>query len=111
MELKAIQAQCYRDSQDWFPNIADNLEHNLIGLAGEVGELLNKYKKYDRGDISLGSFVTQAHDELADVLIYLCVVAANMGADLDMEYAKKRTHNVRRFTGDGHRDHPTPRPA
>ena len=59
-------------------------------LAGEVGELCNITKKILRADHGLdqsnpvprGTLMYQAADEIADVAIYLDLVAARLGFDL-----------------------------
>ena len=72
---------------------ADSLHHHLIGLAGEFGEVCNAVKKLQRKqagkkggeDICLEDVA----DELADVLIYLDLVAAHFGIDLAEAVARK----------------------
>ena len=72
---------------------ADNLHHHLIGLAGGFGEVCNAVKKVDRAragkkggeDLCLD----EVADELADVLIYLDLVAAHFGIDLAEVVARK----------------------
>jgi NTP pyrophosphatase (non-canonical NTP hydrolase) len=56
------------------------INYPILGLAGEVGELCNKYKKVirDGADIT----VDDAVGELGDILWYLARVAADMGISL-----------------------------
>jgi NTP pyrophosphatase (non-canonical NTP hydrolase) len=55
-------------------------------LAGEVGELCNLIKKMRRGDaIPLQS----VSDEIADVAIYLDLLAARLGINLEEAVVKK----------------------
>jgi NTP pyrophosphatase (non-canonical NTP hydrolase) len=54
----------------------------LLGMAGEVGSLLEEYKKHLRdGDAHL-LFSTQVAEELGDILWYLANTATKFGLDL-----------------------------
>jgi NTP pyrophosphatase (non-canonical NTP hydrolase) len=55
----------------------------LLGLAGEVGELVSEYKKYLRDGDSHRLFKERVAEELGDLLWYLANVAAKFGLDLD----------------------------
>ena len=57
-----------------------------LALAGEVGELCNLIKKQWRGDMSTHSrpFLDGLNEELADVRIYLELLAQMYGVDLDL---------------------------
>lgn len=55
------------------------LEYAMIALAGEVGELLNKYKKVLRGDLPLELAETHLMDETGDCLWYLAEIATLLG--------------------------------
>ena len=57
------------DGSDWGP------AEWLQALVGELGEYANKRKKFDRGDLSLEEFRVEAAKELADVQIYLDILA------------------------------------
>lgn len=57
------------DGSDWTPS------QWLEALVGELGEYANKRKKFMRGDISLEEFRVEAEKELADVQIYLDLLA------------------------------------
>lgn len=54
----------------------------LKAVVGELGEYANLSKKYDRGDMSETEFKKEADKELADVLIYLDILAMKIGIDL-----------------------------
>ena len=58
-------------------------------LAGEVGEALNLVKKIKRGDFSEGDVREDIADELADILIYLDLLAARLGIDLSEATIRK----------------------
>lgn len=57
------------DGSDWSP------AQWLQAVIGELGELANMRKKYERGDVSHAEFVACAAKELADVLTYLDLLA------------------------------------
>lgn len=57
------------DGSDWSP--ADWLQ----AVTGELGEYANFRKKYQRGDITTEEFAVHAAKELADVQIYLDILA------------------------------------
>jgi len=56
-------------------------------LAGEVGEVCNLAKKEARDDLDLSSHLGE---ELADVLISVCLMASVLGFDLEHLVAMKR---------------------
>ena len=68
----------------WRDNGKDaNLQHALLGLAGEVGEVIEPYKKHwftpDR-IVELNK--EELTKELGDVLYYLCRIADEEGLDM-----------------------------
>jgi NTP pyrophosphatase (non-canonical NTP hydrolase) len=77
------QAHSEPDGSDW------DRAAWLEAMVGEVGEYANFSKKYRRGDISEGEFMLQAQKELADVLIYLDLLAFNLGIDLTLAVRSK----------------------
>jgi NTP pyrophosphatase (non-canonical NTP hydrolase) len=54
----------------------------LEAVVGEIGEYANFSKKFRRGDISYNEFMLNARKELADVQIYLDLLAYQLGIDL-----------------------------
>lgn len=66
----------------------------FMALVGEVGELGNLLKKVERGDFALDSIMPrtmgkrtvrqEVADELADIQIYLDLLAARLGIRLDV---------------------------
>lgn len=54
----------------------------LLGLAGEVGELINEYKKFLRDGPAHVRFSERVAEELGDVLWYIAETATNFGLDL-----------------------------
>lgn len=64
------------DGSDWIP------AQWLQAIVGELGEYANKRKKFEIGDIDLEEFNEHAAKELADVQIYLDILAFRLGIDL-----------------------------
>lgn len=65
----------------------------LLGLAGEVGELVSEYKKRLRDNQSYGLFSERIAEELGDLLWYLSNVATKF--DLSLEEVASR--NIRKI--------------
>jgi NTP pyrophosphatase (non-canonical NTP hydrolase) len=64
--------------------------HHLVGISGEVGELCNIIKKLDRGDMVQTESVEQhITDEIADIFIYLDLIADLFDIDLQDAVTKK----------------------
>lgn len=64
------------DGSDWSP------AQWLQAVLGELGEYANVRKKFERGDLSIEEFHKQASKELADVQIYLDILAMQLKIDL-----------------------------
>jgi hypothetical protein len=58
------------DGSEWTP------AQWLQAMIGELGEYANKRKKFERGDLTFDEFEKEARKELADVQIYLDILAA-----------------------------------
>lgn len=54
----------------------------LEAVVGELGEYANLHKKYMRGDMTKEQFDIEAPKELADVQIYLDILAFRLGINL-----------------------------
>lgn len=104
----SAQRECHELSKAWFPGVhaspvAMRLYHLATGAAGEAGELLNKVKKWGRG--MLPDLDTPPHaghvdaiaDEMADVLVYLLVLAEELDIDLGDAMERKVRSNHDRF--------------
>lgn len=98
--LPEIVIECINDSRDWFPDVADDMVHHTLSMAGEVGEFANVLKKVQRGSMDNRCAQEMLRDELTDVFIYLCNIAALLDMDLEREYERKRNYNVNRFGHD-----------
>jgi len=73
---KGKKAHSKKDGSDWSP------AQWLQAVVGELGEYANKRKKYERGDITAAEFKEEAKKELADVVVYLDILAFQLGIDL-----------------------------
>ncbi len=76
------------DGSDWTP------ERWLVAVMGELGELANLYKKYFRGDFGnmeemFPEFQEEAGKEIADVIIYLDLLAKQWDIDLSKAVREK----------------------
>lgn len=63
-----------------------SISYVLLGLAGEVGEITNKYKKVLRGDApgeELRRVLNEIALEAGDALWYLSMLATELGWSLD----------------------------
>jgi NTP pyrophosphatase (non-canonical NTP hydrolase) len=73
---KGEKAHSTDDGSDWTPS------QWLQAVVGELGEYANIRKKFERGDIDNVQFRTLAEKELADVQVYLDILAFRLGIDL-----------------------------
>ena len=70
------------------PSYTDTLMDKTIwamGIAGEAGEIIEKWKKmvaYNNGDIS-DEFIADMKKELGDVVWYIAVLAHSLGLSLE----------------------------
>lgn len=55
----------------------------LLGLAGEVGQLIAEYKKRERDKTGYRAFREEVHEELGDILWYAAALARYNGFDLE----------------------------
>lgn len=72
----ARQLKSFPQCVEWTP------AQILQALIGELGEYANFRKKFERGDLPQGKFVVEANKELADVQIYLDLLAHALNIDL-----------------------------
>jgi len=80
MEFNEYQNKAKETAE--YPNSLNGaVFYTAIGLAGEVGELLNKIKKIARDNITLDK--DDIAYELGDILWYLSELARAMNIDLD----------------------------
>lgn len=80
------------DGSDWSPS------QWLQAMVGEVGEYANIRKKFERGDITEEEFMVLAKKELADIQIYLDLLAFRLGINMD-EAVKAKFNEVSERVG------------
>jgi NTP pyrophosphatase (non-canonical NTP hydrolase) len=73
------------------------LTHNTLSLAGEVGEVANLVKQYDRGDFTFDELMRKLPEELADVMIYVIKIGYQAGIDIEAAVVDKISRNSERF--------------
>jgi len=82
MELNDYQARALVTAQ--VPaDSGSELTVRLLGLSGEVGELLSEYKKHLRDGEAHHLFTSRVEEELGDILWYVAAVAERFGLGLD----------------------------
>jgi NTP pyrophosphatase (non-canonical NTP hydrolase) len=80
----------------WEPYSQEDQRFLALALAGEVGELCNVVKKQWRGD-DLPHAPAMIKEELADVRIYLELLARSLSVDLDEACEGKMPELERRW--------------
>lgn len=103
-ELQQDQAMFDKDHEGavpFFENVTGHdvqaLEHLVVCIAGEVGELANEVKKIRRGDVSYEVRRSALEGEVADIFAYVLKLANQMTFDLEAAYQIKMTENATRF--------------
>lgn len=97
MVLNGMRDASHEASKAWFPQTADSLDHHVLAMCGEAGEVANVVKKLQRGSFDEATARELLKGELADVFIYLLNCAAILEIDLAEEYFKKQQFNLGRF--------------
>lgn len=99
--LEDIQRRALADSKAWFPDVHRSDHHAVVhfalGIAGEVGELVNLVKKVNRGSTTFADEMVKIQHEAADVLIYLMDIAETLGIDLAAAVEAKRAILIERW--------------
>ena len=74
----ALGRRCHSkvDGSDWSP------AQWLQAVVGELGEYANLRKKVERGDMTIDEARSMLADELADVIIYIDILASQLDVDL-----------------------------
>lgn len=80
--LTEVIEQSTVNSKRWFPELHarpddEVLQHMALGIGGEAGEVLNTFKKGNRGDSLLN--VAAVGEEMADVFTYAANIAGLSG--------------------------------
>ncbi len=81
MDIREYQAKAQATEQKPSAEGSDKII-SLLGLAGEVGELLNEYKKLLRDGQAHVRFRDRLIEELGDLLWYVAATATQFGLDL-----------------------------
>lgn len=97
MDLRDIQEAEASDTKHYFPHLREGPLYLGVALAGEIGEVCNKIKKWSRDDWTVAELRAEVKDELADVLIYLVMLADHLDIDLQDEYVQKKEYNDARY--------------
>lgn len=82
MDLREYQQQAHRTEKKVHAAGSDVMVP-ILGLAGEVGELLNEYKKKLRDGDAHERFPDRVTEELGDILWYVAETATKFGLDLN----------------------------
>ena len=102
MELNAYQRDAHRTEKKVAAAGADVMIP-ILGLAGEVGELLNEYKKKLRDGDAHERFTDRVAEELGDILWYTAETATKFGLDLE-DVAVKNLAKTRARFGSSHEE-------
>ncbi len=89
---KGEPAHSKPDGSDW------SNDQWFQALIGEVGEYANFAKKYIRGDIGPATFLKEAKNELADVQIYLDILAFRCNVDINIVTGCESMSELRDFS-------------
>lgn len=89
---KGEPAHAEPDGSDWSP------AQWLQAMVGEVGEFANLRKKFERGDITEAEFQESAKKEIADIQIYLDLLAFRLDINLG-EAVKAKFNEVSKRVG------------
>ena len=95
MDLRQLQIQVKEDSERYFPKVKTAPIYLSNAIAGEAGEICNLVKKHYRSGET--GYLDDVRCELPDILIYICMMANELGYDLMTEYELKRAHNDRKY--------------
>jgi NTP pyrophosphatase (non-canonical NTP hydrolase) len=82
-DAKGRTCHSKEDGSDWPPALW------LQAVVGELGEYANLRKKVERGDMTMDEARPLLADELADVVIYLDILAHQLGVDLGKAVMEK----------------------
>ena len=93
MELREYQQQAHRTEKKIYAADSD-ITVPILGLAGEVGELINEYKKHLRDGDAHERFPERVAEELGDIMWYVAQTATNFSLDLN-QVAKQNLQKTR----------------
>jgi len=101
MSQQEVEAQNDKNWEGWRQT---SLSYFILALCGEVGELANAYKKFERfllgwegNKLNIQEFTEVAKSEIADIQIYLDLVAGKLGFNIEELVREKQKINQERF--------------
>lgn len=77
------------------------IEHQALGLSGEMGEIVEHVKKWHRGDFDVEELARRLEGEVPDALTYLLNLAELLRFDLDALLAAKQDECEKRWGSGG----------
>lgn len=89
-DAKGRTCHSKKDGSDWSP------AQWLQAVTGELGEYANLRKKVERGDLTIEEARPLLADELADVVIYLDILAAQLNVNLGEAVMEKWNRTSRK---------------
>jgi NTP pyrophosphatase (non-canonical NTP hydrolase) len=109
--INELAANQHADSVRWFPSVHQPVtltarqhavQHFAFGVAGEVGEVVNKVKKFvgygdQSNDYSEEWLIEELSGEIPDCIVYLLDLAAELGINLEQAMRDKRGICMRRW--------------
>jgi NTP pyrophosphatase (non-canonical NTP hydrolase) len=103
-QIAADRRRGFQVDFDSDPERVAQLEKDLVGLVGEIGEFANVLKKVRLAIAhasyegpSLGESTPSLREELADALIYLMRLSVVLGGDLEADLVGKMRVNDGRY--------------
>lgn len=100
MELHEYQQQARR-TEKRVHAVGSDIAVPILGLAGEVGELINEYKKHLRDGPAHERFPERVAEELGDILWYVAQTATKFDLNLN-HVAHQNLHKTRARWGSPH---------
>ena len=103
LTFKALRKATDKRRGDTYPKCKKwGYAEYCMATTGELGELCNFLKKVSRGSLSMKDAKEDIKKELADTMIYLDMLASELGVDLDEAVREKfnevsKKHNVKVF--------------
>jgi len=101
MSQREVEEENDHNWKDWR---TINSAYFILGLCGEVGELANNAKKYQRyllgwkgSHLTEKQFIEKLRGELADIQIYLDLIAGKYGFNIEELVREKQKENRERF--------------
>lgn len=101
LTIRDFQRDMISNSDRWFPNayetLASQVQVNVLGIAGEAGEVADVYKKFVRGSLTEEQMNEQLAEECIDLMHYLFQLLHVLDVDIAQAYIDKSAFNEERF--------------